>query len=227
MSRIQITGDIHGVLDIQRILDIDYLTTNDYVVVVGDFGFPWNNSENEKDLFQQLVAKPFTTLFIDGNHENFTLLNKYEEKTWNGGKVHFLSDNIIHLMRGQVFTINNKKFFTFGGASSTDKYRRMNGIDWWEEELPSYKEMDEGISNLEKYNYSIDYVLTHTCRTETLEMLCRLYGFRPNPDCLNKYLESIYKNLNFSHWYFGHYHKDLPHVMRNETVLFREIKNIE
>lgn len=227
MSRILITGDIHGVLDVKRLLDIDYLTKDDYVIVVGDFGFPWNNSDNEQFLFQQLTKKPFTTLFIDGNHENYTLLNEYKVNVWNGGKVHFLSDNIIHLMRGQIFTINDKKFFTFGGASSTDKYRRINGIDWWEEELPSYKEMDEGMASLGHNNYTVDYVLTHTCRTETLEVLCRLYGFRPKPDCLNKYLEALYEKLQFSHWYFGHYHKDLSHVMRNETVLFKEIKELK
>ncbi len=63
-------------------------------------------------------------------------------------------------MRGQVFTINGKTFFTFGGAQSHDisdgiletddpriaewqydycKMFRINHISWWQEELPSQK----------------------------------------------------------------------------------------
>ena len=33
---------------------------------------------------------------------------------------HILRDKIIYLERGQVFKIEGKKFFTFGGASSHD-----------------------------------------------------------------------------------------------------------
>ena len=39
---------------------------------------------------------------------------------WNGGKVHFVRPNVIHLMRGQVFTLQGQTYFTFGGASSHD-----------------------------------------------------------------------------------------------------------
>jgi hypothetical protein len=55
-------------------------------------------------------------LFVDGTHENFDLLNAMAKESWNGGKVHIVSENILHLMRGQVFNINGKLFFTFGGA---------------------------------------------------------------------------------------------------------------
>src|SRR5699024_12624046 len=36
------------------------------------------------------------------------------------GKVHKIRDSVIHLMRGEIFDIDNKKFFTFGGAKSHD-----------------------------------------------------------------------------------------------------------
>lgn len=35
---------------------------------------------------------------------------------WNGGKVHLINDSVIHLMRGQIYTIDKLKFFTIGGC---------------------------------------------------------------------------------------------------------------
>ena len=58
---------------------------------------------------------------MDGNYENFKQLNAYDVDIWNGGKVHFIENEIIHLMRGQVFEIDGTRFFTFGGAYSIDK----------------------------------------------------------------------------------------------------------
>jgi hypothetical protein len=126
------------------------LTKNDYVIICGDFGGVWNNSKEEIYWRKWLNDKNFTTLFVDGNHENHVMLNQYPVLDWNGGKVHFISDSIIHLMRGQVFTIDGLKFFTMGGAESIDKQRRVEGISWWKEELPNYQEYNEAMINLEK-----------------------------------------------------------------------------
>lgn len=40
------------------------------------------------------------------------------------------------------------------------KMFRINHISWWQEELPSQKEMDEGIENLVKYGNKVDYIIT-------------------------------------------------------------------
>ena len=95
------------------------MTRDDYVIVTGDFGI-WDKSKEQKYWLEWLSKKTFTVLFVDGNHENFDLLNSYPVKTWNGGKVHVIKDNILHLMRGQVFQIEGHSFFTFGGARSHD-----------------------------------------------------------------------------------------------------------
>lgn len=39
---------------------------------------------------------------------------------WHGGRVHKIRPSVIHLMRGQVFEIDGKRIFAFGGASSHD-----------------------------------------------------------------------------------------------------------
>lgn len=69
-----------------------------------------------------LSQKPFTLLFVDGNHENFDRLysGEFEVVDFHGGKTHKIADNIYHLMRDYVFTLCGKKFFVFVGANSHD-----------------------------------------------------------------------------------------------------------
>lgn len=112
---IYITGDTHG--EFER-FGSNYFDAakGDYVIICGDFGNLWDNSNTEQYWRKWLREKPFTVLFIDGNHENFDMLSAYPITEWNGGKVHKIADNIIHLMRGQVFDIDGIRFFTMGGA---------------------------------------------------------------------------------------------------------------
>ena len=58
---------------------------------------------------------------MQGNHENYDMIAEYPVEEWHGGKVrHIVRDKVILLERGQVFEIEGKTFFTFGGASSHD-----------------------------------------------------------------------------------------------------------
>jgi DNA repair exonuclease SbcCD nuclease subunit len=226
---IYITGDLHGNIDISKLNNKNFpiqkeLTKDDYVIICGDFGLVWNNSKEEIYWQKWLSKKNFTTLFVDGNHENFDKLNEYPIETWNGGKIHRISHSIIHLMRGQIFNINGKTFFTFGGASSVDKERRSEYISWWKEEIPNNKEYEEGLCNLEKYNDKIDYVLTHTCSTNTLSTIGRLWGFNPKPkDSVNKYLDLIEDKVIYKHWYFGHFHENCENISDNQSLLYNRI----
>lgn len=219
MSRILITGDIHGEISVKRILKIDYLTEEDYVIIAGDAKIVWDKSDRQLALVEKLKKKPFTILFIDGNHENFDLLNSYKVQQWKGGNVHKIADNIYHLMRGQIFTINKKKIFTFGGAMSVDRFKGIEGVDWWEEELPSVEEMNEGFKNLDRHRYKVDYIVTHTCSVETLEFLGRVYGFKAEIDYLHRYFDDIKDRVNYRHWFFGHFHRD-QYLFDNQTALF-------
>jgi hypothetical protein len=66
------------------------------------------------------MKSPLRPLFVSDNHENCDLLASFPVSEWNGGKVQFIKPSVIHLMRGQVFTIDSRKFFTMGGATSHD-----------------------------------------------------------------------------------------------------------
>ena len=95
---IYITGDTHGIPgkffvfeQLQKHIR-QKMTRNDFIIVAGDFGFVMDNDYPRTIEF--LNRFDFTILFVDGNHENFDLLNAFPVTTWKGGKVHKLSDNV-------------------------------------------------------------------------------------------------------------------------------------
>ena len=201
-----LTGDTHGSIDIKKLnsknFDSSDLTKNDFVIVLGDFGFIWNGSREDKWWLNWLHQRKFTTLFVDGNHENHDMLDAMPVDNWNGGKIHRINDSVFHIMRGQIFTLENRKFFTFGGADSIDKERRVIGQSWWTREMPSYAEYEEGLDNLGKHDNKIDYILTHTCPSDISKLICDYKDIT----AVEKYFDVIQDSIKFRHWYFGHYH---------------------
>ena len=216
---IYITGDLHGAQNLYRFdskhFSIgDFLTKNDYLIILGDFGIPWSNDllsyefDYELKKLKWLNDRPFTTIFIDGNHENFENLNNFEIIEKFGAKVHKLDDSIYHLIRGNIYIIENKKFFVFGGGLSIDKSHRIPYYSWWPEELPSKKEMDYALNILEENNYKVDYILTHTiCKQLLLKLFDKdvIYSIK---DPLEDFLDIIHDKVIFNKWFFGHFHID-------------------
>ena len=211
-KRIFITGDTHGHHDIRKLNNKHFpqqntLTKEDFVIVTGDFGLVWRGDNEEKYWLEWLDSKNFTTLFIDGNHEGFNLLNAYPVEEWRGGKIHRINNSVIHLMRGQVFNLQDKSFFTMGGATSVDKAYRKENISWWADETPSYAEFEEGLVNLQRYDNKVDYILTHTAPKQVIKS-----KFKYDKDLdqnLNEYLTQIWETVEFTGWYFGHFHDDV------------------
>lgn len=162
-----ITGDTHG--DFRRLQPAVFheqrnLTKDDCLIICGDFGGVWDGSDTEQRWLDWLEARPFTTLFVSGNHENYDLLHSYPISQWHGGLVQAIRPSVLHLMRGQLYDICGKRIFAMGGASSHDvrdgilepddpdyerKIRQLNAANalfrvnhqsWWKEELPSEDE---------------------------------------------------------------------------------------
>lgn len=150
------------------------------------------------------------------------------------------------MMRGQVFEIDGCKIFTFGGARSHDiqggileptdpefhKKRkklnrgtlpyRINHISWWEQEMPSKEEMQDGYDNLEVAGWSVDYIISHCCSSSTQALLS---GGWYEPDELTDYLEEIRMRCQFKKWFFGHYHDDRA-INDKEILLYEQIIRI-
>ena len=97
------------------------LTKEDYIIICGDFGLCWAKDKTFEYHCKNFAEKPYTILWVQGNHENYDMIGEYPLEEWHGGKVrHIIRDKVILLERGQVFEIDGKTFFTFGGASSHD-----------------------------------------------------------------------------------------------------------
>lgn len=224
-----ITGDIHGDHTINKFEDKYFpqqknLSKSDYVIIAGDFGLLWDGSEEEKKLLSWLNNLNFTTLWIDGNHENFNMINEYPVEYWNGGKVHKISDSIIHLMRGQVFDIEGKLIFTMGGAISIDKMYRKENISWWSEENPNEKELQEGLDILKLYNNKVNYIITHDCSERMMyEMYSdnQIYRYSHR---LNEYFDLLENTIEYDYWFFGHHHVDCKYDNKLTQVYNRIIK---
>ena len=205
---IHVTGDTHG--DIIRFIENNMEDSNwnkdDFLIICGDFGFVFLDSEQERQKLDYLESKPYTICFCDGNHENFPKLFSYPQEEWNGGKVNRIRNNVFHLMRGQVFLIDGKKIFTMGGAYSIDRYMRTLNKSYWEEELPNNGEYREAIQNLKEHNNSVDVIITHTAPREIIRRMGKY------PDAhdmeLTGFLEWVMYEVKFDHWYFGHWHMD-------------------
>jgi hypothetical protein len=84
--------------------------------------------KEEEAALEWLSKQPWTTLFVDGNHENFPRLYQFPVKDFHGGKAAQINDKIWHLKRGEVFEICGKKIFAMGGATSVDKDQRITSV---------------------------------------------------------------------------------------------------
>jgi len=233
------TGDTHG--DFSRFRkkmypELDALTKQDFVIICGDFGGVWQDCPEETFWLNWLDARPFTTLFISGNHENYDRLNALPVADWSGGKVQYIRPSILHLMRGQVFQIGGKRFFTMGGARSHDisdgilepddpdfrlkrkrlekrhAYYRVNHQSWWKEELPNAEEYQTARDSLEAAGWQVDYILTHCCPTPVQSALTE----DCQPDELTDFLEEVRQRCQFQYWFFGHYHSNLSFAFQKQ-----------
>lgn len=252
-----VTGDTHadfGRFATKAWREQKKLTRDDYVIVCGDFGGVWDfafSSKQEKNALTWLAQKTFTILFCDGNHENFDrLASDFPVVDFCGGKAHQIADNIYHLMRGYVFTIDGYKFFVFGGASSHDiddgvldpkdwggiervgevwrknarrgLMQRIKYISWWEQELPSEEEKERGIQELAKHNFEVDFVISHCLPQDVATMA----GFC-QPDDLTMYFNDLITvhNLKFRRWHCGHYHRTET-LMGKFNIHYEDIERI-
>ena len=222
MSRIFITGDTHGgwrgfegeMARFKRFEKFEKsLCKDDYLIVAGDFGFVWNmfqSNATEERWLKYFAERKFTTLFIDGNHENFDRLNAYEVSEFKGGKVHKISESVYHLMRGQIYEIDGRKIFTLGGAMSVDKSRREPDISWWAGEAITQDDFNEAWRNLTKCDFIVDIVISHTCPRKLCKKFIRLNNYGKIKDINMDILQGICNNIegtSLALWYNNAYGK--------------------
>lgn len=211
-----ITGGLNGGINISKLEKFDEKikgksTKDDYVIICGDFGIDWD--DDSKKAYEYwlywLHSRNWQTLFVDGSYENFENLYDYKEEIWNGGRVHKISSSIFHLIRGEVYTINNLTFFAMGGATSigNNKPHKM------EKEEPSSEDIENALRNLEKHNYKVNCVITHTCPKRLLPSIeGKLSSYERDyfkESNINLFLDSLLDKLDFDYWFFGKFPYDM------------------
>lgn len=236
---IYITGDTHQLIDFKKIINFrqkmnNKLTKQDYLIIAGDFGFIWSLPDTSEYKTEQKWLEWFdkecswTTLFIDGNHENFIRL-KYDYPIENkfGGVVSRINDSVYWLHRSQVFTIEDKTILALGGGTSLDKANRIPFKSWWPDEDITNQDLMTSYENLKSFNFNVDYVITHAGPTQLVKLMFENFKWTYFPDNNSDLLDELYsQGFQFKHWYFGHYHLDYTNHAHKFTALYQDIKEL-
>ena len=230
--RVFVKGDIHGeTVDLEKFCEKNKLTEDDVIVLLGDTGINYfghcGDVGRDIRLKTKLSNIPVTFFILNGNHDNKPQnTGLYTTDTFFDNEV-FVEEKFPKLKiakDGLVYNINGSKTFVCGGAYSVDKFYRISrGLNWFEDEQPSDEIKTLSELNLEKENWKVDYVLTHTCPI----------GFEPTElflDCISQdnvdktteiWLRKIGMNLDYQHWYFGHFHGD-RNINYKTSILFKD-----
>lgn len=222
---IYFTGDIHG--DEQRLSksELSMLKPGDTLIICGDFGFIWENKKSEIKFLNRLGMRKYNICFVDGMHENFDIISDLPVVMWNGGKAHMIHDNVYHLMRGQIFTIEGKTVFTMGGGEDPE----LELIDFDTEnrkEIPTAGEMLSAAKMLEAVNYNVDYIVTHEPPAKTRDFLLLSANKTLRVTALGAFFDGIALKTHYKKWYFGSMHID-KHISDCQISLFKSVEKAE
>ncbi|MBQ6815819.1 MAG: metallophosphoesterase [Clostridia bacterium] len=223
---IYITGDMHG--NIERLYDREWrkLKKGDTLIVCGDLGYLWAGGKEEEEVIKYLGSRKFTVAFVEGTHDNLQKINRCRTTYWKGGMVHRIEGNLLHLMRGQVFNIEDTKIFTFGGGESLDKDMRLENNLWWREEMPTPAQMTGAAKQLDDLDCKVDYIITHEPPSLVKSAMLLRRGLADRVNKLNGFFEEINENCSFKHWYFGSLHEDRL-VTPKHTCVFGKVLPID
>jgi len=209
---VYLTGDTHGDFSRFKCSAARKIKKGDTLIVLGDFGFFWDNSKRERAFVAKLSKLKYNVLFLDGAHENFDLLHALPDEELHGGRVKRAGDGVYYLQRGEIYTIEGKSYFTFGGGGVPDDEAKN------ERSLSSREEIMSALKNLKKHDNRVDYILTH----EPSQKTGGYVGRNPNPSGTAIFLTAIEDVVSHDGWYFGSLHMDKI-ISKNHRALFREI----
>ena len=130
---------------------------------------------------------------------------------WHGGIVYCEDEfpNLLFAKDGEIYDFDGKKAIAIGGAYSIDKYYRLRyGLPWFKSELPTEEIKDYVESQLEKCNWKVDYVFTHTVPVNYEPVWAFLPGIDQSKvdKTMEYWLQEIADRLECEGWFAGHYH---------------------
>lgn len=230
---IYIIGDPHK--DYNAILY--WLNSNDLyniaLIGVGDFprglGYEENKIKEEKEyalLNEEFKKRNVFMWNIRGNHDN---------PSYFDGKHDF--SNLKFVPDYTILKINDLNIFCLGGATSIDRHKNTEGVDWFPDE--KLKIIEEELPNI----INIDVMITHTAPYGVAPFL----SFKSNEEDeiskeqkkildteinierheLREFLDKIIdQNPNLNKYFYGHFHKDVVNYIGNIKYTMVSIANI-
>lgn len=223
-----ITGDKHGYFkDIKNFCEEHLTSKEDVLIILGDAGINYFGDYRDTEVKEFVQNLPITIFAIHGNHEMRPfIIPTYKEMEWNESVVYVEEKfpNILFAKDGEIYNINNQKVIVIGGAYSVDKwYRLQMGYRWFEDEQPNEEIKNYVESKLEKNDWNVDIVLSHTTPYHYMPTDMFLSGIdQSTVDNSTEYwLQAIEEELSYKKWYCGHFHTD--RAIDNIYLMYREI----
>lgn len=202
---IYLTGDFHGDKRRFHAKAVRRLKKGDTLIICGDFGFIWDGSKREKRLLARIGGLRYNVLFVEGAHDNLTLLGEYPTEQWNGGLTHTISGNLRHLVRGERFVLEDTSILAMGGGHPSDDLPpdgdAPNGT------LPSTEEIVAICSKMQEYNWATDIVVSHRAPTNIDACITHRMS---DVSLLTALLDTVQQKVKFRTWCFGSYHQNRP-----------------
>lgn len=214
---IYLISDVHGSMDFCGLREYcEIANKEDLLIILGDVGLAFEKTEENRAFTEYFLTIDKNIAIIDGNHDNFAYLNRFPREEWNGGIVSRLTENIVHLRRGNIYEIDGKHFFAFGGCKSSPKWKER-GL-WYEGEEPCEEELTCAYDNLRQCEYAVDYILMHK------------YEQIPPRGTVSKDLQELTSfiegNVQYKHWYSGHWHK-FQQVDEKHTLVYDALVSVD
>lgn len=122
-----------------------------------------------------------------------------------------------------VFSDNIENKLTVDNFIDTNDFE----FGWWKDEQPSEAVKKHCEDVLQKENWDVDIVLTHTCplKYEPKEMFIEGIAQDLIDKSTEEWLDKIENKLNYKKWYCGHFHTDK--VVDNIEFMHKEIKRFD
>lgn len=227
-----LTGDCHGQIDrlinfATRLESNQENPSNTAVIILGDTGLNYYGDSSDIKRKKKLQLLDITFYLVRGNHEMrperlADIQKVYDEEVENFVYIEPQLNHIKYLIDGNCYQIGQSRALVLGGAYSVDKYYRlMRGqvspnasyeekarIGWFEDE--QLTELERNDIYCKWQGKTVDIILSHTCpiSIEPTDLFLASVNQSTVDKSMEKFLEKIKQDVNWSYWFFGHYHQD-------------------
>lgn len=238
---IGITGDVHARV-IERFSykqrpELRQFTKDDYMFILGDFGQPFgpNSYKEARNVFQFLNDKPWTTIVVGGNHDDYDYWESCPQVKFCGGvarQATFQEEkySVFFIDHITILDIDDCHILCIPKAESHDiwnlidpedkyykiKKRNLRKMHAWYREVhktwwPQEKmDVEENLNFMEEHeDEHFDLILSHDAPSLITQWFKRPGDIaRCTPTEGERYLEVLRKTLDFDSWIHGHFHFD-------------------